>query len=224
MARYGFLWTLVLLFLVLWLAPVRAQITAVGYLNIAVRPGLSLISCPLEVLDPRVGSVFASLDIPDGTVLFLPVSTNFLQARFDAGSRQWIPAEAAEYRLVPGGGFFISNPTGSEVILTFAGSVPQGLLTNAIPAGYSIISSIVPQAGTLDLLGFPAEPGDMVFRFDSGTQTYHTYFFDEFELQWHPEAPRLEVGEAMWVFKGRAMDWIREFSVIGSGSLVQSWK
>ncbi|MEK6700967.1 MAG: pyridoxal-phosphate dependent enzyme, partial [Planctomycetota bacterium] len=49
------------------------------------------------------------------------------------------------YMLNPGEGVFISLPSAAK--LTFVGEVPQGALSTAIPTGFSIRASQVPQAG-----------------------------------------------------------------------------
>jgi len=139
-----------------------------------------------------------------------------VSVRWDATLRQWFPPELAGEELLPGEGFFFYNPNASSLTLTFVGEVPQGLLTNVLPSGLSIRSSIVPQAGSLQQLGFPAEPGDAVYTFNGTTQRYTSHFFDPFELRWMPEEPRVEVGHAFFVYKEQPNEWVREFSIIGA--------
>jgi hypothetical protein len=190
---------------------------AIGYVNTDLSPGLNLISNPLIPLDARLKQILTA-EFPNGTEVHFLTSTGYVTARHDSPSRHWTPSEAAELSLSPGDGFFIHNPTGAAVAITFVGTVPVGWLTNHIPAGLSIQSSIVPHTGGLDVLGFPAEPGDMVFLYDVTRQRYEGFFFDEFQQEWRPSIPEINVGEAFFVLKTRAIDWVRHFSIIPGSS------
>jgi hypothetical protein len=202
-------WTMLLL----WSLPRSSAQNAVGYVNTALTPGLNLISNPLIPLDPALNRVIRGSP-PNGTTVHFASSTGYVTVRYDAASSNWTPPEAAELPLLPGDGFFILNPTASVFTITFVGTISSGRLTNHIPAGFSIQSSIVPQAAGLDVLGFPAEAGDMVFLYDEAEQKYKGYIFDEFGLQWRPSTPRVDVGEAFFVLKRTAVDWVRQFSII----------
>jgi hypothetical protein len=90
----------------------------------------------------------------------------------------------------------------------------QGNLTNSMPAGFSLRSSIVPQSGTLDGapasggLGMPVEDGDIVYTMVGGSYVAHNYFGG-----WAPQAPVPKVGEGFFVFKQNAANWVRSFNV-----------
>jgi len=94
------------------------------------------------------------------------------------------------------------------------GEVPQGAASNqTVPAGLSIRSSTVPQTGLVTDLQFPGAPGDQIFKFNSTTQGYTTYSFDDFSGTWLPSVPTINVGEAVFVNKVAAAAWNRNFSV-----------
>jgi hypothetical protein len=77
--------------------------------------------------------------------------------------------------LNPGEAAFINNPFSTNFTLTFVGTVPQGLLTNNLVTGFNLVSSIVPQGGSVDTnLGITPGIGDTVFLYNGG-YTADTY-------------------------------------------------
>jgi hypothetical protein len=183
------------------------SVNAVGYVNRSVPTGFSMIANPLDNSDNTVANLFDG--VPDGTTVykFDPVTSEFSINGIDFG--EWAnPAE----ELVPGEGAFIFNP-GAEFEVTFVGEVMQGSLSTAVPMGFSIISSKVPQSGPLDtLLGYPAEDGDTVYRFNNATGEYSIDAFDFGE--WGAgAAPEPEVGESWFMFSPSAKAWTRDFDV-----------
>jgi hypothetical protein len=97
--------------------------------------------------------------------------------------------------------------------VTFVGEVPTGSLSNPIPAGFSIRSSQVPQAGRLVAdLGFPAAEGDTVYQFNNAANSYNSSTFDLGE--WVPAGePNIKVGESFFVRKAAPATWTRTFNV-----------
>jgi hypothetical protein len=112
--------------------------------------------------------------------------------------------------LNPGEGAFIFNP-GDAFDALFVGEVMQGsALTTPLVQGFQIVSSIVPQSAELDtVLGFPVAEGDVVYQFNNATGTYSITAFEFGE--WAPPVPA--VGEAFFVNKVAAVDWVRNFTV-----------
>jgi len=113
--------------------------------------------------------------------------------------------------LNPGEGGFFKNNTGSAVILTFVGEVPQGVLSNNIPAGFSVRSSMVPQAEGLNTFTspLPVEDGDQVFVYNGG---YAAYTYDGLALAWDGN-PTIQVGQGFFIHKAHTSAWIRNFTV-----------
>jgi len=140
--------------------------------------------------------------------------------KFDANAGAYLPSitknkitgkwNDTTTTLLPGEGVFVKNPATTNVTITFVGEVMQGSLTNALPAGYSIASSQVPQADTLDNLGFPKTKGDVVYRFVGGA--YVSYSVNKITGNW-TTVPSVGVAEAFFVKKATAADWTRNFSV-----------
>jgi hypothetical protein len=89
--------------------------------------------------------------------------------------------------------------------LTSSGATPTPNLPLALPSpGCSIVSRQQPLvSGYNDIVGLAPQPGDVVFRFVSGNQSYRVWSFDEFDLVWInsqglPEEPMANVGESIW--------------------------
>jgi len=188
------------------------SVNAVGYVNVVIPPGFSLIANPL---DNKTGNKVPDLfpTVPNGTTVY----------KFDDTTHQFVANNfffgwnLPNMTLIPGEGVFIYNGTATPVTTTFVGEVMQGgpgtpnaTLSNPIPAGFSIRASQVPQKGILDTeLKFPVSNGDTVYRFDNALNTFvaHNYFFG-----WNI-VPTNNVAEAFFVNKASAANWTRDFSV-----------
>ncbi len=180
------------------------SVNSVGYVNKNIPTGFSLIANPLVGANNTVPTLFPS--VPDGTIVY----------KFDAGTQGFI---ANNYffgwsdpamTLVPGEGAFIYNP-GAGFTATFVGEVSQGNLSTPVAAGFSILSSKVPQQGALDTaLGYPVADGDIVYRYDNALAQYvaYNYFFG-----WN-QIPVIDVAESFFAFNsGASKSWTRTFSV-----------
>jgi hypothetical protein len=187
------------------------SVNAVGYVKVTVKPGFQLIANPLDAADNTIKALLAN--VPEGTTLYkFDASTGLFDIQNFFGV--WVPNENTT--LNPGEGAFILNPGTTDVTLTFVGEVKQGTLTQSVPAGFSIQASQVPQEGQLDTdLKYPAGDGDTVYKFDEATQLYEisNFFGDPATGVWVPSAPRLDVGESVFVNKLAAATWTRTFSV-----------
>ncbi|MBM3832955.1 MAG: hypothetical protein FJ403_06740 [Verrucomicrobia bacterium] len=132
--------------------------------------------------------------------------SRFTANTFELG--EWSnPAEM----LKPGEGAIIFNPSMETVTIPFAGEVMQGNLTNVIPVGLSIRSSMVLQAGGVtSKLEFRPSPGDHVFLWNQRKFEQFTFGPDN---AWTPSEPQLRVGESFLVFAQSATNWVRKFSI-----------
>jgi hypothetical protein len=187
------------------LLAVNAQVysvNSVGYINLTIPVGFSMIANQLNSGNNTVGSLFPA--VADGTTLYKFNGVGYDINFYDEGWGN--PAMT----LNPGEGAFI-RVVGSPLSVTFVGEVPQGSASNqTIPAGFSIRSSTVPQAASLDAMSFPAVDGDTVYRFNNATSSYITSVYDE---GWGGGAPVVAVGEAFFVRKIGSASWNRNFSV-----------
>jgi hypothetical protein len=191
------------------------SVNAVGYVNKTIPPGnkLALISNPLNAGEGNntIANLFKG--VPDGTQVYKYTGSGFVTATYDGLENAFLPADAAATTVVPGEGVFVRNTSATDLVVTFVGEVPQGTLNNAYPAGLSIRSSMVPQAGTIVDLGFVGKDGDQINQFDPATQGYKVSTFDGLENAWLPAVPTLAVGEAFFLRAASAGTWTRTFSV-----------
>jgi len=194
------------------------SVNAVGYVNVALKPGFTLVSNPLNAADNTMGNLFKNIQgtIPGGLSVYKwdNALNTFKSVSWDEFDLKFAPAEDAAVTVVPGEGAFVFNPGSTDLTLTFVGEVVQGPTSTPLPRGFSMKSSVVPQAGKPDAFGLPAVPGDSLNRYNTTTKNYDSYGFDEFDLKWVPDLPVIPVGEAFFYFRaGAATNWTRNFDV-----------
>jgi hypothetical protein len=171
------------------------SLNIVGYVNTPLAAGFNLISNPLDNGTNDLNSLFPNANIPDTVYAY---SGGTFQISTFTGS--WSP----DLTTVPGGGIFYSAT--SPYTNTFVGNVLTGNLTNSIPAGFSIISSQVPQSDTLENLGYPANIPDTAYFYRSGA-----YVVSTFVGTWNPDLV-VGVGEAFWISTASPEQWTRTFN------------
>jgi hypothetical protein len=180
------------------------SVNAVGYVNTRLTNQFTMISNPLNTTNNTIGSLLAN--VPDFSNFYRWNGGAFDIATFIGG---W---DHPEYTLNPGEGGFIGIDPGSlPFTITFVGDVMQGSLTNPIPAGYSIRSSQVPQAGGItSQLGLAAlSDFDNLYKWVNDHYVIYTYVFGG----WDPSEPVLNVGESVFINASTSGNWTRTFSV-----------
>jgi hypothetical protein len=194
------------------------SVNAVGYVNVVIPTGFSIIANPMEASANTLAALFPS--VPENTKIYrfktaggFDVST---YEQDDSGNLNW--GAKATSTIAPGEGFFIKNP-GAPYTNTFVGTVPTGTLNNTIPAGFSLKSSIVPQEGQLDKapadggLGFPVSENDVVYRYANGAYVQSKYEQnDAGQLEW-TKIPIIKVGEGFFVKTATQKTWTRTFNI-----------
>ena len=182
------------------------SVNAVGYINLSLPAGnkLVLVANQLNNGDNKLATVIPTA--AEGTLVYTYAqASGFSTDGFEFGAWGANPA------IGPGVGFFASSPTAATI--TLVGEVPQGTLSTALLSGLNLVSSQVPQAGKLeaDLKYTPAE-GDIVYQWDSATQSYKSANGYEFG-SWGSGDPSIAVGEGFFLSKAAAGNWSRTFSV-----------
>merc|ERR1712025_604844 len=128
------------------------SVNAVGYVNKSIPAGFSIVANPLNDGENKVAYVFGAN--PGSLTVYRFGDAGFSINSYDADFEEW---DNGDDTISPGEGFFVLN-SGEASNVTFVGEVPQGDLSNALPKGFSIRSSQVPQSGKLDKdLGFPTD-------------------------------------------------------------------
>lgn len=187
------------------LAQTVYSVNAVGYVNLTIPVGYSMIANPLNAATNSLSSLISN---PPNFSQFLRWNgTGFDVATFAFGA--W----DNDYTVVPGQGGFLNTDT--LFTNTFVGEVMQGNLTNAFPLGYSIRSSQVPQAANLTALGLTAavQNFDQVLVWTNnpapGSFVVYTLTFGA----WDPADPQIEVGQSFFLNTAAAGNWTRTFTV-----------
>jgi hypothetical protein len=177
------------------------SVNVAGFTRIAVGDGITLLANPLMDTNNTVATAFRSP--VNGYSLFRLTGTGFEANNYLYG---WTTPAMP---FAPGEGFFLQNASGVGRTNVFFGEVPTGNLSTPIVAGQSLLSSKVPQGGSLETaLGFPADY-DMIFRwnpFFGFSIYYHEPGY------WEPNEPSLNVGEAFWLATESSRTWTRSFS------------
>jgi hypothetical protein len=187
------------------------SVNAVGYVNTPLVPGFNLISNPLDNKSSANGNSIANLfgtQLPEDSIVYKFTNGSFVGGIFTYSFGSW-PAGASTALIPPGEGVFVR--VGAAATVTFVGDVPQGTLSNPIPAGFSIRASQVPQAGTVTVLGFPATEGDSIYQYDETRAV--KYAVSQYEFGQWSTVPTLKVGEAFFLRTGAAKAWTRTFNV-----------
>jgi len=185
------------------------SVNAVGYVNTTLKgAAFSLISNPLDAGagNNTVEKLFVGMD--DGSTIYQWTGKTYIINDYTFGT--WA---APTMEVAPGGGVFVYN-AGADKTITFVGEVMQGTganaLKNEVPVGFSIESSMVPQAGKLQTdLKFPIVNDDTIYTYVNGKYVISSFSFDA----WDPSEPVIGVGEAFWSYKNTATTWTRDFSV-----------
>jgi hypothetical protein len=185
------------------------SVNVVGYVNTTVPPGFSIINNPLNTTNNTLSSLLPN---PPANTTIYKFNGSYQIANFaldDNNNLSW----DNNLTLAPGEGAWIRNPASTNVVLTFVGEVLQGVQTNAIPAGFSLKGSIVPQAGQLDTaLGYPPSANDTIYLYRNGTYKICNYALDDNNnLNWD-NIPDPAVGEGFWIRTPAAKEWVRTFT------------
>jgi hypothetical protein len=209
------------------------SVNAVGYVNVTIPGGnkFALISNPLIAATNTLDTLFPPTVAPLGSIIYTIVGGGFQVTQNDAFGLGWLdemgnPAGSTR-SVVNGEGFFFYNPDPNAYTITFVGEVPQGNpVVNPIPINFSMRGSKVPQTGLIQTdLGFPASPGDLLQKFNVGTQAYEVYSVDPFAADpalptdWfgplgNQLEPTMAIAEGAIVYKpGGAKNWNRNFTV-----------
>ncbi|HEY9174926.1 MAG TPA: hypothetical protein VI136_21770 [Verrucomicrobiae bacterium] len=198
-------------FLAAGLASSMAQnvysLNVVGYYNVTMKPGFTMFANQFQTTNNTLAALIPTAP-PGANFYKFATGSGWTPYTFD-DLDGWLPD--GNVTLAPGEGGFFRNPTSSDVTLTFVGEVMQGALTTELPAGFSVRSSKVPQAGTATALGVPAAPGDNIYT-HATVGGYTPFTFDDLD-GWLPAEPNIAVGQAFFVRKNAAANWVRNFTV-----------
>ncbi|HEX3719759.1 MAG TPA: choice-of-anchor tandem repeat GloVer-containing protein [Verrucomicrobiae bacterium] len=165
-----------------------------GFINRSLSAGYALIADPLFNGSRQISSIFPS--VPDGTTLqFWNGATWVETSTFSSGA--WDTDSVLEL----GSGALIDVPESATI--TFIGQAIEGISTNSLPEGSSVVSSLFPQSGPVDALGLTRfSEGDTLQKLVDGSYVTYTY-----GPGWSPSMPTLGLGEAAIYDASAAENW-----------------
>jgi len=181
------------------------SLNIVGYVNKTVPANKwAMISNPLNATNNNYKLVLQNP--PEGLQVYKRVGAAWLSASIIDGA--WDGDDLGDVK--PGEGLFVKAPATGDYVNTFVGEVVTTSVNN-IPAGFSIRSSVLPQAGGITtVLGYPKAEGDEIYTYNPNSGYNGAQVIDG---AWDPAEPAPAVGEAFWVRPTAAKDWVRNFTV-----------
>jgi hypothetical protein len=204
------------------------SLNAVGYINVTLAPGFSIVADQLfatggnaisNVLNNATGAydgvgVFKW----NGSIFNTDNGDSALSGNADGWDNNGV------ITINPGEAAWFFNPNSTNITFTFVGTVPQGTNTVTLGTGFSLASSPVPQSGDLvTVMGLTNyNDGDSVYVWNNttGTGSFSTYGVAKglggagYNGDWNPPGdPIVNVGQGFWYQTTSPISWTRVFSV-----------
>jgi hypothetical protein len=164
------------------------SLNVVGYVNINLQPGYSLITLPLQSADPTssINSVLTNSTpvIPGGAFVYQwdPVHSDLAPAVYAGGDGNWYD-QTYNYlqtnSLPPGESFYIYMPTianggVANCTVTVVGTVLQGTNSYTENTGYGFYGNFEPIQGDILTNLFPVtESGSFCYTWNYSTQSFN---------------------------------------------------
>jgi hypothetical protein len=197
----------------------------VGYVNLTLKAGFTLIANPLNNTNNLLDTILPLDVTADGTTItrFNPATQNWETPDTFYYGLGWMDQNivSSSVPLAPGEGAFITVP--QDTVVTLVGEAPQGILVNPLPAGFSAqasIAAVAGQVGAAPWLGVPAGHGDQIFIFDPAAQAYKSVYTYSTSGGWSsansddpgPLGPFIPVGTGFFYRNvGAARNWTQHF-------------
>jgi len=192
------------------------SLNAVGYVNLSLGAGFTIIANPLNNTTNDVNTILTN-GLATGTILYKwdSAAQSYVQSTFLASTLKWNGSgKGNDPTLNPGEAAFIKLAAPATV--TFVGNVPQGSIAQSVPVGFSLQSTPVPisaSVSTNSTVKITAGNSDVIYAFVNATGLYsqHTYLTSngKFNPDYTPA-----VGEGFFYLnKNTAFNWNVTFSV-----------
>ena len=179
----------------------------VGFYRVNFAPGYTFLGNHLLLPDDRIRSIFPT--VPEGTAVFrFDPEGGYVFQSYYGGTWE---GDDPDMRARPGQGLIVYTPVAFSK--TFVG---EGMWNSAInlPAGFSLVSSALPQSLPLTGTGglrFPAAEGDTIYQFNSAVGAYEVNTYTgQWEGDFGGATPRPAIGESFFVFKAVPGSWVRQ--------------
>jgi hypothetical protein len=199
----------------------------VGYTTLSLTNGFTMVGNQLDLdgtgTNNTLQSVF-STNLPNLTKVFFYSAINGWQ------NVQWLTSSGGHWTgnaltntanaaLNPGHGVMVQIPTSlaaTNILVPLVGQVLQGAFTNAITAGFQIVSCQIPLSGSLDTNLFYAPTRlDRVYTWNPGLQNYNGVAPQFLGTSWSggAGAPALQVNQPIFLNAKSNTVWGVNFTV-----------
>jgi hypothetical protein len=207
------------------------SLNAVGYINVTLAPGFNMIACQLQTGTNTVASLLNDASgIYDGCVVYQWNSSTSRYAE-DVGDSQgssyangW--DNNGTITMNPGQAMWFNNEVGSNLVVTFVGTVPQGTNTVNFVPGFNMVSSPVPFSGdVVTNMGFTNYSDNSVaYVWNNPAPGHPTGVYSEYVTdiqggdegymsQWDTPDPTVNVGQGFWFNASTPFSWVQIFSI-----------
>jgi hypothetical protein len=187
----------------------------VGYINVAVPVGYTLVANQLDVDGTGINnSIYTAVgtNLPANTQILAWNGGGFTTSKLLASGKWTVNTGVFTNAMNPGSGFFINNVSANPTNVTFVGNVITGTNTYAIAAGYQVVAPSGPVAGTLDTTnGYTPTVGDQILVWNGGGFTTHK----RLAASWTGAGgdPQLTVGQAVFLNAIGNTNWTQILNV-----------
>jgi len=177
----------------------------VGFVTLsAAASTYTALANPFVSPDNTVAALLPS--VPNGTQLFKYANGAGYTTNTCSGG-MWTDGSAT---LNPGEAVFFNNVARTNVLLTFAGTILQSTVSNTIPAGYSLVSPMIPLPGAIS--SFPARGGDQIQFYNKKVWTTYTYISGRWALPGPAFTPIVFApGQAFFISKKSPAVWTQSY-------------
>lgn len=186
----------------------RAASEIVGFVEVELPPGFSLVGISLIPPSPRVADLLAGLPVDTVLYKYHPDGRGFtINTLWEDG---WTSPDDT---FTLGEACLLGNPTSDVYRLTLHGTVPTGEQVRMLPAGWSLQALPLPRVGRLDReLSCPLRPQEMIAHWEARPAGLRFAVFTR--DQWldggtfqPTQAPELAPGEGFWIYKHAPEAW-----------------
>ncbi len=204
------------------------SVNIVGYINLALGPGLNLITVQLKGTNQNVNTLLASTTptMPDNSLLF---TWNAAGQRYDnaliGGGGVWYDGATGNPSTVnisPGQAFFIQVAGNAAVTLTLVGEVPTGANAVSVVNGLGFYGDPAPVSQNIATNGFPVADNDSLYTWNTAGQRWNNALIGVgptsggpawFDGGGNPVVFAPAVGQGFAVLHTGTATWNRNFTV-----------
>jgi len=207
------------------------SINAVGYINVTIPSGYSIVTCQLITPTNTIASLMndAGGQFDNCTVYkYVPALASYATDVGDSAGSSYANGWDANgtITLNPGEAVWVNNQNATNITATFVGTVPQGTNTVQIHNGFNLIGSPVPFSGdivtNMGLTNYTDTSKVFVYNNPAPGHPKGTYTISIVDIaggsqgyksQWDTPDPVANVGQGFWFDANGSFAWTQVFSI-----------